>query len=74
MSGTTGEATATIKEAALRLGVSKNVAYAAAQRWLETGGRTGLPVLRLGSRLVVPTVALDRMLATGLIPRDEVAP
>ena len=48
--------TMTIGEAANVLGVSKNKAYLAA--------RDGqIPTIRLGKRLLVPLVALERMLA-----------
>ena len=48
--------TMTIGEAAKVLGVSKNKAYLAA--------RDGqIPTIRLGKRLLVPLVALERMLA-----------
>jgi excisionase family DNA binding protein len=44
-----------VSEAARRLGISRGVAYR-----LANEGR--LPCLRLGKRLVVPKVALERML------------
>ena len=46
----------TIPEAARRLRVGRNSAYEAAQRG-------ELPVLRIGRRLLVPRVALERLLA-----------
>ena len=49
--------TLTIEEAARALGVGRNAAYDAARRGI-------LPVIRLGRRLVVPRVALERLLAT----------
>ncbi|SDR31404.1 DNA binding domain-containing protein, excisionase family [Rhizobiales bacterium GAS113] len=47
--------TTTVVEAARRLGISRNLAYAAA-----TLGQ--LPCIRIGNRLLIPTRALDRML------------
>lgn len=48
--------TCTVPEAAQMLGVSRGSAYEAA--------RTGqLPTVRIGRRLLVPFVALDRLLA-----------
>lgn len=47
--------TTTVVEAARRLGISRNLAYAAV-----TLGQ--LPCIRIGHRLLVPTRALDRML------------
>lgn len=52
-----------------RLGRSK--AYAEARRFLETGGREGLPVIRFGRSLRVPTARLLRML--GVDPDAVVA-
>jgi excisionase family DNA binding protein len=51
-------ATATLKieEAAKVLGISRNSAYAAA----KSGD---LPVVRLGKRMVVPKIALEKLLA-----------
>jgi hypothetical protein len=45
------------------LGISRAAAYRAAARWLDTGGREGLPVVRLGKRrVVVPLAALRDLL------------
>ena len=49
--------THTVEEAGKLLGLSRNSAYAAV--------RTGeLPTIRLGKRLLVPRVALERLLAS----------
>ena len=48
--------TMSVPEAGKQLGLGKNGAYAAA-------ARGEIPVLRFGSRLRVPVVAFDRMLA-----------
>ncbi len=42
----------TILEAAALLGVSRTTAYEMARRYLATEGREGLPVVRLGKRLL----------------------
>jgi excisionase family DNA binding protein len=47
--------TLTIEEAAKLLGVSRGVGYEAARRG-------ELPTIRLGRRLLVPKIALERML------------
>lgn len=52
----------TVSEAAALLGIGRGLAYQLAHQFLETGGRAGLPVLRLGRRLVVPRHQLDRLL------------
>jgi excisionase family DNA binding protein len=59
--------TFTVEEAGRMLGVSRNTAYACA--------RSGeLPVVKLGTRLVVPKAALMRMLeGTGQRPSGDKA-
>ena len=49
-------ATVKVEEAARILGIGRQTAY-------ELARQGKLPVLRLGKRLVVPKVALERMLA-----------
>jgi excisionase family DNA binding protein len=51
----TGCQTYTVEEAARLLGVSRGVGYEAARRG-------ELPTIRLGRRLLVPKIALERML------------
>jgi excisionase family DNA binding protein len=46
----------TVEEAGRRLGISRDLAY-------RLAGDGTLPTLRLGKRLVVPRVQLERMLA-----------
>lgn len=48
----------TISEAAVVLRVSRTTAYKLAEEWRTSGGRSGLPVIRLGRRLVVRRVDL----------------
>jgi len=48
-------ATTTIAEAAKRLHIGRNQAYEAAHRG-------ELPVIKIGKRLLVPTIALERLL------------
>lgn len=52
-------ATYTVEEAAERLGISRWLAYQQAQR----GTLAGVPVIRVGRRLLVPRRALERLLA-----------
>ena len=42
----------TVLEAATLLGISRTTAYEMARRYLATGGREGLPVVRLDKRLM----------------------
>ena len=55
--------TISVEEAGQILGLSRPSAYAAAGRYLETGD--GLPVLKFGRRLRVPTAPLLAMLGVG---------
>lgn len=51
----------TVEEAAKVLRIGRTSAYLLAQRWRETGGRSGLPVQSFGRVLRVPRSALERM-------------
>ncbi len=55
----------TIGEAAKVLRISRGAAYALARQWLDSGGREGLPVVRLGRSLRVPRAGLLRLLDVG---------
>jgi Helix-turn-helix domain len=57
----------TVDEAAHMLRVGRSLAYALARRYLDSGGREGLPVLRVGNCLRVPAWALQEFLQTGHI-------
>jgi hypothetical protein len=46
-----------VPEAGALLGLSPRAAYRAAERWIATQGREGLPCLRLGERRLVVSVA-----------------
>lgn len=55
--------TVSVEEAAVILGVGRNLAYELAREYLETQGQRGLPVLQLHRRrLRVPVPALLRLL------------
>ena len=51
----------TVEEAAVVLRIGRTSAYELARRWLATGGREGLPVIRLGRTLRVPRAAIERL-------------
>ena len=59
-------ATLSIADAAVVLGISKANAYRMARRYEQTQGAEGIPVIRFGRRLVVPSARLQTLLATGL--------
>jgi hypothetical protein len=52
----------TVSEAGQVLRIGRNSAYRLATEYEETGGRSGLPVVRLGKLLRVPRVALEKLL------------
>lgn len=56
----------TVAEAAVVLRVSRTTAYKLAEHWRASGGREGLPVIKLGRRLVVRRVDLAELV--GLPP------
>jgi excisionase family DNA binding protein len=51
----------TVEEAASVLRIGRTSAYVLCQSWLNSGGSTGLPVVRIGRQLRVPRTALARM-------------
>ncbi len=52
----------TVEEAARVLRVGRTKAYAMAQEWRETGGKSGLPVVDFGNVLRVPVCQLEALL------------
>lgn len=62
-------ATLTVEQAAKVLGIGRRLAYELANRFEETGGAEGLPVIRLGRCLRVPKARLEAMLAAEPTPR-----
>ena len=58
MSGVTAPATYTVDAAAALLGVHRLTLYTAIKR-----GDTPFPVVKVGSRLLIPRAAFDRLLA-----------
>jgi hypothetical protein len=52
----------TVQEAARCLRIGRGLAYSLARRWLATEGREGLPVIKLGRKLLVPRTMLIKLL------------
>ena len=57
----------TVEEAARVLRIGRSLGYQLANRYLDSGGVDGLPVLRLGGVLRVPSFALRELIASGTI-------
>ncbi len=55
----------TVEEAARLLRIGRSLAYQLAARYLATGGHEGIPVVRLGGVLRVPTATLLELTQTG---------
>ena len=53
-----------VEEAARVLRISRTFAYALTRRFLDTGGREGLPAVRVGRSVRVPVAALELMANT----------
>ena len=58
----------TIEEAAKVLRIGRGAAYALARQYLDSGGREGLPVVRLGRSLRVPRAKLLGLLQLDVEP------
>ena len=50
-----------VEEAAELLRISRTSAYALANRWLAAGGPEGLPAVRIGRSIRIPTAAIERL-------------
>jgi excisionase family DNA binding protein len=48
-----------VEEAAELLRISRTSAYALANRWLDTDGVEGLPAVRIGRSIRIPTAAIE---------------
>ena len=55
-----------VEEAARVLSIGRSTAYELANAFLASGGREGLPVIRLGAALRVPVRALEQWSDVGL--------
>ncbi len=55
-------ATMTVNEAAALYGLSRGAAYRACRSYLATDGAEGIPCIRIGKRIVVPSAAVRRQL------------
>lgn len=56
--GNSGSLLLTVAEAAVQLRIGRTLAYELANVYLETGGREGLPAIRIGRCLRVPRARL----------------
>ena len=61
----------TVEEAAGVLRIGRTKAYAMAQEWRDTGGKSGLPVVDLGHVLRVPLSQLEAIVGGPLLADDD---
>jgi hypothetical protein len=59
----------TAEEVARVLRLGRSTAYELVNLYLDTGGVSGIPAIRIGSLLRVPRWALVKWLTTGVLPR-----
>ncbi|MGD9794258.1 MAG: helix-turn-helix domain-containing protein [Acidimicrobiia bacterium] len=59
----------TVEEAGAVLRIGRSQAYALARRFIDSGGLDGIPVVRFGSSMRVPTASLLKLLQ----PHDELS-
>ncbi|MFP5487172.1 MAG: helix-turn-helix domain-containing protein [Acidimicrobiia bacterium] len=61
----------TLMEAATLLRIGRTTAYELAQEYLDTGGTSGLPVIRVGRQLRVTRTSLNNVMARGTNQRTR---
>lgn len=61
-----------MEEAARLLRIGRTKAYALTQEWRASGGRSGLPVIDLGSVLRVPRSAIEQLTLAALASHQVV--
>jgi hypothetical protein len=57
-----------VEEAARLLRISRTSAYVLANRWLDTDGVDGLPAVRIGRSIRIPTAVIERLADPGAKP------
>jgi len=57
----------TVDEAAATLRIGRSLAYRLAAEYFASGGRRGLPAIRLGNVIRVPLAALEVLCSTGRV-------
>jgi hypothetical protein len=61
----------TVEQTCTVLGIGRSLGYAEVRRYLATGGREGIPAVRIGSVLRIPRTALVELLATVTVPSGD---
>jgi hypothetical protein len=61
----------TLMEAATLLRIGRTTAYELAHEYLDTGGTSGLPVIRVGKQLRVTRASLNDVMARGTSQRTR---
>jgi hypothetical protein len=60
----------TVEQTGTVLGIGRSLGYAEVRRYLATGGREGIPAVRIGSVSRIPRTALVELLAAVSVPGD----
>jgi hypothetical protein len=58
----------TVEQAREVLGIGRSLAYSEVRRYLATGGREGVPAIRIGSTIRVPRAALVDLMLSAAAP------
>jgi hypothetical protein len=58
----------TVEQARTVLGIGRSLAYGEVRRYFATGGREGIPAVRIGSVVRIPRTALVELLASVTVP------
>jgi hypothetical protein len=61
----------TVGQTCAVLGIGRSLGYAQVRRYLATGGREGIPAVRIGSVLRIPRTALVELIAAVTIPSGD---
>ena len=61
----------TVEQAREVLGIGRSLAYAEVRRYLATGGREGIPAVRIGSAIRIPRAGLVDLLLSAPAPESH---
>ena len=61
----------TVEQAREVLGIGRSLAYGEVRRYLATGGREGIPAVRIGSAIRIPRAGLVDLMLVGAGARES---